>query len=190
MIAIVDYGIGNIKSLSIALSRLNCDYTFTDDTRLIQSADKVFIPGVGSAAYGMEAIRSKKLDETIVALEQPVLGICLGLQIMCNYLEEGNVHGLGIFQTDVKRFEQKNIVPHMGWNNINCIEGMNSLATEGDYYFVHSYYAQTCEHTTASCNYGETFSAILQHKNFYAMQFHPEKSSKLGLDAIQKFLKL
>lgn len=192
MIAIIDYGAGNTRSVSNALVRLQAECIITKDHELISKADKVIIPGVGAAGPAMEEFKTYDLDILIPRLKQPVLGICLGLQIMCNYLEEGNIQGLGIFDTPVKLFKKERLVPHMGWNEIR-VEESNSLIQQdhaSDFYFVHSYYAKPCKDTIASCQYGEKFSAMLQKNNFYATQFHPEKSHDQGESILKNFIAL
>ena len=192
MIAILKYNAGNIKSVENVVLRLGYPCVITDDINVLNTAEKVIFPGVGEAKSAMEYLKIKGLDQVISNLNQPVLGICLGLQLMCCESEEGNTTCLGIFNNKVLRFEQKNLVPHMGWNNIN---GLNSKLFKGikpdsDLYFVHSYYAELAEHTTATCDYILPFSAALEKDNFYATQFHPEKSADLGEKIVKNFLEL
>ncbi|MDI9256192.1 imidazole glycerol phosphate synthase subunit HisH [Flavobacterium sedimenticola] len=192
MIAIVKYNAGNITSVQNALERLGYSSIVTDDPKLIQQAEKVIFPGVGEASSAMQYLRAKGLDEIIKNLTQPVLGICLGQQLLCQFSEEGNTECLGIFETSVKKFEPKLKVPHMGWNTLETqnSELYNGISSEENFYFVHSYYAEVCADTSAVCNYIVPFSASMQKDNFYATQFHPEKSSTVGEQLLLNFLKL
>lgn len=192
MIAIIKYNAGNIKSVQNALNRLGYDGVITDDPQTIISADKVIFPGVGEAGSAMKHLREKGLDQLIVSLKQPVLGICLGLQLMCDETEEGQTKCLGVFENKVKRFKDLDIVPHMGWNNFTDVKGQlfNNLTVEDDVYFVHSYYAELSDQTTAVCDYINPFSAALEKDNFYATQFHPEKSADIGERILRNFLEL
>lgn len=195
---IIKYGGGNVRSVDFALKRIGVDATISDDIEVIKQADKVIFPGVGEAASTMAYLKERKLDLLIKDLKQPVLGICLGMQLMCSHSEEGDVECLGIFDEKVKRFradkgmefEQK--IPHMGWNTITDLKGeLYSGISEEEYlYFVHSYYASVGEHTVATCNYISPFSASLQRDNFYATQFHPEKSGIVGARIVENFIKL
>ncbi|MPS64475.1 imidazole glycerol phosphate synthase subunit HisH [Chryseobacterium sp.] len=192
MIAIIKYNGGNVNSVQNALNRLGAESIITDNFELISKADKVIFPGVGEASSTMKSLKEKGLDKLIPALKQPVLGICLGMQLMCKNNEEGNTVGMGIFDINVKKFPAKDIVPHMGWN---IISGLNSglfsgVEEESDVYFVHSYYCELSDNTTSVCDYILPFSASLQKDNFYAMQFHPEKSGKIGSQLLNNFLKL
>lgn len=192
MIVIIDYKAGNIRSVQNALERLAVTYTLSDEPAVIQAADKVIFPGVGEASSAMRNLRRGNLDSLIPSLQQPVLGICLGLQLLCEFSEENNTECLRIFNVRVKRFPAKDIVPHMGWNNLqntrgNLFEGVNST---DDFYFVHSYYAEVGQDTAAVCDYILPFSAALQKNNFYATQFHPEKSASAGALVLQNFLSL
>lgn len=192
MIAIIQYNAGNTHSVANALQNLGAEFEITDTAEKISSASKIILPGVGHAQTAMQFLKEKKLDELITALTQPVLGICLGLQLMCNFSKEGNTKCLGIFNTSVNLFPSTQIVPHMGWNNCenmktNLFEG---LTTNNDFYFVHSYYAEPCSQTIATCNYILPFSAAMQKNNFYATQFHPEKSGDNGFKLLQNFLNL
>jgi len=197
-IIIIKYNAGNIESVNNALIRLGVNAEITADPEKIRNADKVIFPGVGEASTTMEYLRRHKLDELIVSLKQPVLGICLGLQLMCSHSEEGDTTCLGIFDEKVKRFVPKpgeefiTKVPHMGWNAItNLKSNLFSPDLENEYvYFVHSFYAGLGEHTAATCNYIVPFSAALQKENYYATQFHPEKSGKIGAAILQNFLKI
>jgi len=197
-IVIIKYNAGNIESVNNALNRLGVNASVTGDHEQIRLADKVIFPGVGEASTTMNYLKEHQLDKLIVSLEQPVLGICLGLQLMCSHSEEGYTKCLGIFGEKVKRFipnpgeEFITKVPHMGWNAIyNLKNSVFSVDTENQYvYFVHSYYASTGKHTAATCNYIIPFSAALQKDNFYATQFHPEKSGTVGAKILENFLKL
>jgi imidazole glycerol-phosphate synthase subunit HisH len=197
-VVIIKYNAGNIESVKNALSRLGIDAEITSDKGKIRSADKVIFPGVGEAFSTMEYLQTHGLDETIHSLTQPVLGICLGLQLMCSYSEERDTPCLGIFDEKVKRFtpdmgrETIDKVPHMGWNSIsNLRTGLFSPGMEQQFvYFVHSYYAEVGEHTTAACTYIKPFSAALNKGNFYATQFHPEKSGTIGAEMLKNFIQL
>jgi len=197
-IAIIKYNAGNIMSVDYALQRLGVSATVTDDHDFIQSADKVIFPGVGEASTTMRFLREKRLDSLIAGLQQPVLGICLGLQLMCRHSEEGDTACIGIFNEEVKKFqpsetsENRLKVPHMGWNNIYGLKTRLLTADlENQFtYFVHSYYAAKGSETIALCDYGISFSAALHRGNFYATQFHPEKSGKPGFQIIKNFLEL
>ncbi|ANF53247.1 imidazole glycerol phosphate synthase subunit HisH [Chryseobacterium glaciei] len=192
MIAIIKYNGGNVNSVQNALNRLDTESIITDDFELIQKADKVIFPGVGEASSTMKLLKEKGLDLLIPTLTQPVLGICLGMQLMCKNNEEGNTDGLEIFDINVKKFPAKDIVPHMGWNTISEIKSQlfSSIEKENDLYFVHSYYCELSEYTTSVCDYILPFSASLQKDNFFATQFHPEKSGKIGNELLNNFLKL
>lgn len=193
MIAVVKYNAGNIRSVMNALHRLGADATVTDDSNLLREAEKVIFPGVGEASSAMRYLRERGLDEVLKNLNQPFLGICLGLQLMCKHSEEGDTECLGIFSEKVKRFPSaKEKVPHMGWNNCNELKGplFNGISTDDDFYFVHSYYAELGSQTTAKCDYILPFSAALQKDNFHAVQFHPEKSADVGQQLIKNFLEL
>ena len=192
MIAILKYNAGNIKSVENTLLRLGYPCVITDDISMLKGAEKVILPGVGEAKSAMEHLKRKGLDQVISNLTQPVLGICLGLQLMCSESEEGNTSCLGIFNNKVLRFTQKGLVPHMGWNNIN---GLNSklfkdIKTDSDVYFVHSYFAGLSANTIASCDYGEPFTAIAGNGNFMGCQFHPERSGSVGEKILRNFLAL
>lgn len=193
MIAVVKYNAGNIRSVMNALHRLGVDATVTDDPQLLREAEKVIFPGVGEASSAMRYLRERGLDEVLKNLDQPFLGICLGLQLMCKYSEEGDTECLGIFSENVKRFPSgKEKVPHMGWNNCTDLKEplFDRISTEDDFYFVHSYYAELGSQTTAQCDYILPFSAALQKDNFHAVQFHPEKSAEVGQQLIKNFLEL
>lgn len=192
MIAIIKYNGGNVNSVQNALNKLGAESMVTDNPELIKNAEKVIFPGVGEASSTMKNLKEKGLDILIPSLKQPVLGICLGMQLMCKENEEGNTVGMGIFDVKVKKFPAKEIVPHMGWNTIfnlkSCL--FSELNTQDDVYFVHSYYCEISEHTSSVCSYILPFSASLQKNNFYAMQFHPEKSGAIGSQLLQNFLNL
>ncbi|MBA4134868.1 MAG: imidazole glycerol phosphate synthase subunit HisH [Flavobacterium sp.] len=192
MIAIVKYNAGNITSVQNALERLGYSSVVTDDPKLIQQAEKVIFPGVGEASTAMQYLKEKGLDEVIKNLKQPVLGICLGQQLLCTFSEEGNTECLGIFDVRVKKFEPRLKVPHMGWNTLEVqnSELYNGILNEENFYFVHSYYAEVCSDTSGICNYVVPFSASMQKGNFYATQFHPEKSSLAGEQLLLNFLQL
>lgn len=197
-IVIIKYNAGNIESVYNALNRLGVNAEITANPDKIRNADKVIFPGVGEASTTMNYLREHQLDQLIVSLKQPVLGICLGLQLMCSHSEENNTDCLGIFDEKVKLFVPKpgeefvTKVPHMGWNSIeNLKSNIFTEDIENKYvYFVHSYFAGLGEHTIATCDYINPFSAALQKDNFYATQFHPEKSGKIGAKILENFLKL
>lgn len=196
-IAIIKYNAGNIMSVDYALQRLGIQAEVTADKEKILSADKVIFPGVGEASTTMAYLKEQKLDDLIVSLKQPVLGICLGMQLMCKHSEENNVDCLGIFDEKVKRFQAKpgeetiTKVPHMGWNGLrNYRTDLFKGLSEGDFvYFVHSYYAAVGDDTAAVCDYIQPFSAALQKDNFFATQFHPEKSGPVGAKILENFIK-
>lgn len=192
MIAILKYNAGNSTSVKNAITKLGYDCVVTDDAELILNADKVIFPGVGEASTAMTYLVENGLDKIIKSVTQPFLGICLGLQLMCEYTEEGNTPCLGIFNAQVKRFPPEDIVPHMGWNEFRSLEGdlFKDLQLNNDVYFVHTYYAELNKHTVAVCDYIKPFSAALQKDNFYATQFHPEKSAEPGLKILKNFLEL
>lgn len=197
-IVIIKYNAGNIESVNNALNRLDVKAEITADHEKIRNADKVIFPGVGEASTTMDYLRKQGLDKLIISLKQPVLGICLGLQLMCSHSEENDTECLGIFDEKVTRFipnpgeEFITKVPHMGWNVITDLKSrIFSEETENQYvYFVHSYFARLGEHTIATCNYINPFSAALQKDNFYATQFHPEKSGTVGAKILENFINL
>lgn len=197
-IVIIKYNAGNIESVNNALLRLGVSAEITADPDQIKAADRVIFPGVGEASTTMAYLKAHKLDLLIKELKQPVLGICLGQQLMCAHSEEGDVDCLGIFEENVKRFipaqgeEFVTKVPHMGWNSISNLKGkIMTPDLDGKYvYFVHSYYVELGQHTAAVCNYINPFSAALHKDNFYATQFHPEKSQKVGEKILDNFLKI
>lgn len=192
MIAIIKYNAGNIRSVQNALERLGCSSVITDDKKEIISADKVIFPGVGEAGTAMRYLREKELDKLIISLKQPVLGICLGQQLMCRYSEEGDTECMGIFDSDVRLFPQVDTVPHMGWNNFFSLKGVlfEGISAGDNVYYVHSYYPEISSCTTAVCDYILPFSAAMQKDNFYATQFHPEKSAETGERILKNFLEL
>ena len=192
MIAIIKYNAGNIKSVQNALNRLGYESVITDDVETLLNADKVIFPGVGEASTAMKYLKEKGLDEVIQSIKQPFLGICLGLQLMCKSSEEGNTECLGIFDATVKLFPPEEKVPHMGWNNFENLKGeiFEGVDLNDNVYYVHSYYAESCKETVATCDYIKPFSAALQKDNFYATQFHPEKSASIGEQILKNFLKL
>lgn len=196
-IAIIKYNAGNIMSVDYALQRLGIHADVTGDADRIRSADKVIFPGVGEASTTMKYLKKHRLDTVIRDLKQPVLGICLGLQLMCRYSEEGKTECLGIFSEEVKKFRLPGPaggykIPHMGWNCITGIKGslFTPLLENAYVYFVHSYYVSTGADTAAACHHIVPFSAALQHRNFYGTQFHPEKSGPVGAAILENFLKL
>lgn len=192
MIAIVKYNAGNIRSVQNALDRLGYESVITDDEKELLGAEKVIFPGVGEASSAMEYLKNKQLDKVIASLKQPVLGICLGLQLMCKITEEGDTECLGIFDAKVKKFPPLKKVPHMGWNNLSLFKGglFKGFISNDDLYFVHSYYAEICTDTVAVCDYIVPFSAAINKNNFYATQFHPEKSASVGNLILKNFMEL
>ncbi len=194
-VAIIKYNAGNIYSVVHALKRLNIEPIVSDDPEIILKADRIIFPGQGEAHSTMNYLRDHKLDLLIKELKQPVLGICIGMQLMCRYSEEGNTDCLGIFNTEVKKFipihhEEK--VPHMGWNTIYDMKSSlyNGINDPEFVYFVHSYYVPICNYTIAKTDYIQAFSSSLQKDNFYATQFHPEKSGRIGEKLLTNFLNI
>ncbi len=190
---IIDYGAGNVFSVATALERLGVRSVLTSDPDVIRRAERVIFPGVGQAGQAMERLVRTGLDEVIPRLTVPVLGICLGMQLMCARSEEGQTEGLGIFPLDVKKFGGGVKVPHMGWNNLTELKGplFKGLGEEAPrMYFVHSYYVPVSGFSAAVCDYGFAFSAALEKDNFFGCQFHPEKSSAMGQAVLKNFLKL
>jgi len=191
-VAVVKYNAGNIRSVAFALERLNIDFSITDSIEELESADKIIFPGVGEASSTMRYLKDIKLDHVIKNLKQPVLGICLGMQLMCKHSEENNTPCLGIFDETVRLFKSETLkVPHMGWNSLENVRDWLPSELEDMYlYYVHSYYVPLSLHTVAETNYDVTFSAALKKDNFYAVQFHPEKSAKAGVIVLESFLNL
>jgi glutamine amidotransferase len=191
-VIIIDYGAGNIQSIQFAFQRLGINAKLSNSIEEILSADKVIFPGVGEASQAMQMLEKSKLDLLIPTLKQDVLGICLGMQLLCKHTEEGNTKGLGVFDVDVKRFSSAVKVPHMGWNTIQNLQSglLKNIPEESYMYAVHSYYASIGKQTIASSQYELEFSAALKSDNFYGVQFHPEKSSKKGAQLLQNFLNL
>jgi glutamine amidotransferase len=187
-LVIIDYGAGNVFSVKSAFKRLGVDAILTRDKDEILSSDRVVFPGVGHATAALKQLRESKLDTFIPALQQPVLGVCLGMQLMCEHTEEGNENCLRIFDgVSVKRFEGDIKIPHMGWNSLKETSQKMEGLTE-DVYFVHSYYAPVNPYTVAVCDYGQPFSAAMEKNNFFACQFHPEKSGTAGELILKRFL--
>ncbi|AIY14749.1 imidazole glycerol phosphate synthase subunit HisH [Cellulophaga baltica] len=191
-IVIINYGAGNIQSIKFAIQRLGYEAVLTSDVNEILAADKVIFPGVGEASSAMHKLKASGLDALVPTLKQPVLGICLGMQLMCNATEEGDTKGLGIFDVDVVKFSKKVKVPQIGWNQIaNLKSDLFSGISEGEYiYLVHSFYAPICKETIATSEYELEYSAALQKNNFYGTQFHPEKSSSVGEKILMNFLRI
>ena len=191
-LVIIDYGAGNIKSIQFAFKRLGVNAVLSNNQNEILTADKIIFPGVGEASNAMRMLKESNLDNIIQNLKQPVLGICLGMQLLCNRTEENNTHGLGIFNTEVRKFSNKVKVPHMGWNTITNLKSklFTGINDNNYMYLVHSYYAEQCNESIASTKYGIEYASALQHKNFYGVQFHPEKSSKAGAQLLKNFIEL
>jgi glutamine amidotransferase len=193
-VAILQYNAGNIRSVYFALKRLGVEPLITSNIEELNKADKIIFPGVGEASSAMENLYQNQLDKAIINFKQPVLGICLGMQLLCKHSEEGNTKGLGIFNNTVKRFPTNKgfKVPHIGWNNISKLNSkLYENLKENDYvYFVHSYYADLNENTNAVCNYILEYSAGLQKDNYFATQFHPEKSGDIGEKILKNFLSI
>lgn len=192
-VVIIKYNAGNIRSVAFALERIGITPIITDDMEEIRSADKVIFPGVGEASSAMKYLSDRKLDQVIKSLTQPVLGICLGMQLMCKHSEEGNTDCLGIFNEQVKLFPANGLkVPQMGWNNIYNLKTplFNKVPENAYMYFVHSYYVELGNETIGITDYGVEYSSALNKNNFYAVQYHPEKSSDVGQLILENFIKL
>jgi imidazole glycerol-phosphate synthase subunit HisH len=196
-VVLIDYGAGNVRSVLFALQRFGIEAKLSANSAEIASADKVIFPGVGEASSAMRKLKEQQLDVLIPQLKQPVLGICLGMQLLCAFSEEGNTTGLSVFPVHVKRFiphagDEFQKVPHMGWNTLGQLRGklFEGIAADSAVYFVHSYYAALASITTAVSDYNHTFSAALCRDNYFAVQFHPEKSGKIGERILENFLKL
>ena len=191
-IAIINYGAGNIQSIQFALQRLGYQGVLTNNPNEILTADKVIFPGVGEASSAMKKLKESGLDQLIPTLKQPVLGICLGMQLLCNHSQESNTNGLGIFNVNVVKFTNKVKVPQMGWNTITNLKSelFNQISDDQYMYLVHSFYAPKCQETIAITNYEVEYSSALQKNNFYGVQFHPEKSGKIGEQILNNFLKI
>ncbi|MEZ4787998.1 MAG: imidazole glycerol phosphate synthase subunit HisH [Flavobacterium haoranii] len=191
-IAIIDYGAGNVQSVLFALNRLGYEAEVTSNWEIISKADKVIFPGVGEASSAMKMLQNLGLDKLIPTLNQPVLGICLGMQLLCKHSEEGNTKGLGIFDVNVDRFSNVLKVPQMGWNTIKNLRAdlFKEIKDEEFMYLVHSYFVPKCEYTIATTEYGIEYATAIQKENFYGVQFHPEKSGIHGEKILQNFLNL
>lgn len=199
MIAIIDYNTGNLRSVENALRRLGAEWTLSSDPAVLLAADKVLLPGVGHAGEAVTKLRERGLDRVIKDIRRPVLGICVGMQVLCRHTEEGDIDGLGIFDAKIKRFRPapgtRDKVPNMGWSRIANLESKLFKGMEGGewVYFVHSYHAPLCPDTIATSRFGEEgmmFSAALKYENFYGTQFHPEKSGDTGETILKNFLEL
>jgi glutamine amidotransferase len=197
-LVIIKYNAGNIQSVLYALERIGVEAIVTDDHAAIMAADKVIFPGVGEASTAMQYLQARQLDKLIVGLMQPVLGICLGMQLMCAYSEENNTQCLGIFEESVKKFQPNNMVqanlkvPQIGWNTITHLQTpiFNQVKENSYCYFVHGYYAALGEHTIAQTDYVQPYSSALHKNNFYGLQFHPEKSAGIGEQILKNFIQL
>jgi len=191
-VAVIKYNAGNIQSVKIALQRLGLTPNVTDDPEKITRADKVIFPGVGEASSAMEYLKKRDLDQILLKLKMPVLGICLGLQLLSRHSEENDTECLGVFDTSVRRFPPVEKVPHMGWNTINNLKGtlFNNIPEKSYVYFVHSYFAEIIPTVIAGTNYILDFASALEKDNFFAVQFHPEKSGLVGEKILKNFLEL
>jgi glutamine amidotransferase len=202
MIAVIDYKSGNLGSVGNALHRIGAEYQITGDPKIIRSASHVILPGVGAASSTMQALQKDGLDQVVLSLTQPVLGICIGMQLMCKYSEEGNVNCLGIFDANVKALDVETWhatslprvkIPHIGWDTVRArliAPLLTGLPDESYFYYVHSFAPEITEQTTAITDYGVPFSAILQNNNFFGTQFHPEKSGEAGEKLLINFMRL
>ncbi|MDN3723470.1 imidazole glycerol phosphate synthase subunit HisH [Aequorivita sp. SDUM287046] len=191
-IVIIDYGAGNIQSIKFAFKRMGVEAILSDSKEEIRQADRIIFPGVGEASYAMQKLKKSGLDTVIPTLSQPVLGICLGMQLLCNSSKEGNTQGMGIFNVDVKKFEGNIKVPQIGWNNISNLKSQlfEGIPENEFMYSVHSFYAPLCAEAIATSEYGIQYASALQKNNFYGVQFHPEKSSKVGAQILSNFLNI
>jgi glutamine amidotransferase len=191
-VVIIDYGAGNIKSIQFAFKRLGVEAVLSNNVDEIKAADKIIFPGVGAASSAMSMLQKSGLDKVIPELKQPVLGICLGMQLMCNATEEGHTKGLGIFNTEVKRFSNVVKVPQMGWNVIFDLKSelFKGIKENEFMYLVHSFYAENCEASVAITDYEISYASALQKDNFYGVQFHPEKSGVEGERVLKNFLNI
>lgn len=192
MIAILKYNAGNTTSVENAIKQLGFEVVVTDDIPTLEKAEKIIFPGVGEASTAMKHLREKGLDIFLKNLKKPVLGICLGMQLLCEHTEEGDTEGLGIFPLKVRKFPPQGIIPHTGWNNFSLVKGslFEGISADDDVYFVHSYCAEIGENTVAVTDYIVPFSSALQKNNFYGIQFHPEKSAIIGNKILKNFLEL
>lgn len=192
MVAVIKYNAGNIGSVVNALNRLGVDSMLTDDPIELIDATQVIFPGVGEASTAMRYLKERELDKVIKSLTQPFLGICLGMQLMCDYSEENNTECLGIFDESVGKFPASQPVPHMGWNNFISHSGplFEGISTVDNMYFVHSYFVEVGQDSVATTDYILPFSSALQKDNFYGVQFHPEKSAEVGQQLLKNFLAL
>jgi imidazole glycerol-phosphate synthase subunit HisH len=192
-VAIVKYNAGNVESVKNALNRLGIEPIISDDAEILQTVDKVIFPGVGEASTAMRYLRERRLDKIIKSLTQPVLGICLGMQLFCKFSEENSTDCLNIFPHTVRKFESETLkIPHIGWNTITNLKGklFAGIEEKSYVYFVHSFYVENGLETAANCDYGINFTVAINHKNFYATQFHPEKSGEIGANILENFLKI
>ena len=192
-VAILKYNSGNVESVKNALNRLSIEPILTDDAEILRSADKVIFPGVGEASTAMNYLRARNLDSVIKSLKQPVFGICLGMQLLCGYSDENSTECLGVLPSNVRKFESESLkIPQIGWNTISSLKGklFAGVAENSHVYFVHSYYVEAGAKTAAISQYTTDFSAAIEHGNFYAVQFHPEKSGAVGAKILENFVNL
>ncbi|MDW8346952.1 MAG: imidazole glycerol phosphate synthase subunit HisH [Bacteroidia bacterium] len=192
MIGILDYGAGNITSVAYMLQALNVQFFISHEKKVLEKADKIIFPGVGNASYAMQKIKEYDLTDFILRYSKPFLGICLGMQLLCEHTEEGNTLGLGIIPAKVKKFPPKGIIPHTGWNSVHYQEQIifKGIPQDADFYFVHSYYVESNPYTIATCMYIIPFCCAVQKDNFWGVQFHPEKSAEYGKKLLQNFVNL
>jgi glutamine amidotransferase len=192
-LTIIKYNAGNIQSVLYALERIGVQAEVTDDVEKIRSSDKVIFPGVGEAGSAMRSLKENNLDRVIKDLKQPVLGICVGMQLLCEHSEENDTQCIGVVPVQIKKFQSDVLkVPQIGWNNIYNLKSVlfNQVPEQSYIYNVHSYYAEDSEYTIASCNYGTEYAAALQKDNFYGVQFHTEKSAEIGEKILRNFIEL